>query len=273
MDLNNSIIFGGIDSADYGIYVAGNAVFNSPERDVTMIDVPGRNGQLTLDNGRFHNIEVTYPAFVSGNGSDIANNIRDFRNAIGSLTGYQRLEDTYHTREFRQAVFRNGIEVDPVIYQTGGEFEITFDCKPQRWLIIPDDPIPADNSLILMGRKPVMPSYPLLMVVYKPVQSSFPLALQFASYYDILIDRDSTQTPNSSGNCCMYIDCELMEAYEYAVNTDDNVGSGAIISCNSRVMVPRGFPVIPPNYPDASPFMTGSAYAEAVYMYRRLWRL
>lgn len=135
MDLNNSIIFGGIDSANYGIYVAGNAVFNSPERDVTMIDVPGRNGQLTLDNGRFKNIEITYNAFVTGdNSNDIADNIRGYRNAIGSLIGYQRLEDTFHTDEYRQAIFRNGIEVEPTIYQTGGYFDITFDCKPQRWL-------------------------------------------------------------------------------------------------------------------------------------------
>lgn len=275
MDLKHSFTFGGVNTANYGIFISGEGVYNSPERDVTMLTVPGRNGQLTIDNGRFENIEVTYPCFIeAGTGAtDISARIRAFRNAIGSLTGYQRLEDTYHNDEYRQGIFKAGLNVDPVVYHTGGEFEVTFDCKPQRWLIIPDDPIPADNSLILMGRKPVMPSYPLLMVVYKPVQSSFPLALQFASYYDILIDRDSTQTPNSSGNCCMYIDCELMEAYEYAVNTDDNVGSGAIISCNSRVMVPRGFPVIPPNYPDASPFMTGSAYAEAVYMYRRLWRL
>lgn len=148
MDLNNSIIFGGIDSADYGIYVAGNAVFNSPERDVTMIDVPGRNGQLTLDNGRFMNIEVTYNAFVTGdNSDDIADNIRGYRNAIGSLIGYQRLEDTFHSDEYRQAIFRNGIEVEPIIYQTGGYFDITFDCKPQRFLTSGENTVDLSTAI------------------------------------------------------------------------------------------------------------------------------
>lgn len=155
MDLNNSIIFGGIDSANYGIYIAGNAVFNSPERDVTMIDVPGRNGQLTLDNGRFMNIEVTYNAFVTGdNSNDIADNIRGYRNAIGSLIGYQRLEDTFHTDEYRQAIFRNGIEVEPAIYQTGGYFDITFDCKPQRFLTSGETAVAvANNGTINNGTK------------------------------------------------------------------------------------------------------------------------
>lgn len=136
MDLNNTLTFGGINSATYGIYIDGSGVFNSPERDVTMVTIPNRNGQLSLDNGRFENIEVTYNAFVTeNNGKTMAENIRDFRNAIGALKGYQRLSDTYHTDEFRMGVFRNGIEVEPVIYQTGGAFEVTFDCKPQRFLV------------------------------------------------------------------------------------------------------------------------------------------
>ena len=135
MDLKNTLTFGGVNSATYGIYIDGSGVFNSPERDVTMVTIPNRNGQLVLDNGRFENIEITYPCFVTeNNGKTMVENIRDFRNAIGSLKGYQRLEDTYHKDEFRMGVFRNGIEVEPVIYQTGGAFEITFNCKPQRFL-------------------------------------------------------------------------------------------------------------------------------------------
>lgn len=147
MDLKNTLTFGGVNSATYGIYIDGSGVFNSPERDVTMVTIPNRNGQLVLDNGRFENIEVTYNAFVTeNNGKTMAENIRDFRNAIGSLKGYQRLEDTYHTDEFRMAVFRNGIEVEPVIYQTGGAFEITFNCKPQRFLTSGETAVSVANN-------------------------------------------------------------------------------------------------------------------------------
>ena len=47
------IIYGGVNSADYGIYITGEAVYNAPERDVEFVEVPGRNGALTLDNERY----------------------------------------------------------------------------------------------------------------------------------------------------------------------------------------------------------------------------
>lgn len=146
MDLNNYFTFGGVKSSDYGIYIAGNAVYNAPERDVTMITVPGRNGQLTLDNGRFENIEIAYPCFVAGD-TDITTRIRAFRNAIGSKTGYQRLEDTYNANEYREAIFKAGLEVAPVIYHTGGEFEVIFDCKPQRFLTSGENTVDLSTAI------------------------------------------------------------------------------------------------------------------------------
>lgn len=129
-----SLTFGGINSRTYGVYITGAGVFNSPERDVEMISIPGRDGAFALDNGRYSNMEVTYPAGLFGvDPADFADAISDFRNAIGSLVGYQRLEDGYNPGEYRQAVFKAGLEVEPTNLEAG-EFSITFDCKPQRFL-------------------------------------------------------------------------------------------------------------------------------------------
>ena len=65
-NIYKGLVFDDIDSRDYGIYITGEAVFNSPERDVEMIEIPGRNGTYALDKGRFHNIEVSYPAGIFG---------------------------------------------------------------------------------------------------------------------------------------------------------------------------------------------------------------
>ena len=62
----NSLKFGGVDSADYGIYITGEAVYNAPVRAVEMVKVPGRNGAVAMDQGYWENIEVTYPAGVFG---------------------------------------------------------------------------------------------------------------------------------------------------------------------------------------------------------------
>lgn len=129
-----SLTFDGEDSRDYGVYITGQAVFNAPEREVEMISIPGRNGQFALDKGRFENIEVTYPAGIFANTeADFAEAVSNFRNLLCSKRGYVRLQDEYHPEEYRMAIYKSGLELENVALKAG-EFEITFDCKPQRYL-------------------------------------------------------------------------------------------------------------------------------------------
>lgn len=129
-----ALTFNGESSRDYGVYITGEAVYNAPSRDVEMITIPGRNGSFPLDHGRFENIEVTYPAGVfADNEADFADAISDFRNMLCSASGYCRLEDEYNPDEYRLAVYKSGLEVEPAALKAG-EFEITFECQPQRFL-------------------------------------------------------------------------------------------------------------------------------------------
>ena len=136
-----SLIFDGEDSRDYGVYITGQAVYNAPERDVEMISIPGRNGSFALDKGRFQNIEVTYPAGIfADTEADFAEAISDFRNFLCSRKGYVRLTDEYNPDEFRMAVYKSGLEVEPAQLKAG-EFNLVFDCNPQRFLISGEDTI------------------------------------------------------------------------------------------------------------------------------------
>lgn len=161
----NSIIFGGVDSADYGIYISGEGVFDAPKRDVEMIEIPGRNGAFALDNGRFENIEVTYPAFnfEPNDYETFAQNLSDFRNALCSQKGYQRLTDSFHPDEYRMAVYKDGLEIKPVKYNTASEFTITFDCKPQRWLMSGEAALDIASGSTLMNPT-LFESSPLLEI-------------------------------------------------------------------------------------------------------------
>lgn len=133
--------FGGISSKDYGVYISGDGVFNAPEKDVEMISIPGRSGSFALDHGRWLNIELAYPAGLFGSDeTDFAQAISDLRNALASKKGYQVLEDDYHPGEFRQAIYHSGLEVTPAQLKAG-EFNIVFDCKPQRWLTAGQNPV------------------------------------------------------------------------------------------------------------------------------------
>lgn len=145
-NLFNNLTFGGVCSADYGIYITGEAVYNAPARNVEMVDVPGRNGQLLIDYGTYENITVTYPCGVYGDDqADFRANISAFRNAILSKGGYQRLEDTYHPDEYRMGVVIAGMEVDPAAGRAG-EFNLIFNCKPQRYLTSGEQTIDVENG-------------------------------------------------------------------------------------------------------------------------------
>ena len=162
--MRHSIIFGGIDSADFGIYIGGEGTFNAPERDVEMISIPGRDGAFALDKGRFENIEVKYT--VINQEPDLATfsaNLEGFRNALCSQRGYQRLEDTFHPDEYRMAVFADKFEAKPIEYNTASKFEIVFNCKPQRYLTDGEAPIEVDDGDVILNPT-LFEAHPLLMV-------------------------------------------------------------------------------------------------------------
>lgn len=129
-----SLRFGGIDTKGFDVFISGDAVYNSPSRDVEMFEIPGRNGAFALDKGRFSNIQVSYPSGIgTKNEAEFREKIEGLRNALSSKVGYQRLEDDYHGEEFRMAVYKGGLDVDPTMLKAG-KFDIVFDCKPQRFL-------------------------------------------------------------------------------------------------------------------------------------------
>lgn len=135
MGVFNALVFDGINSLNYGVYITGEAVFNSPQRAVEAVTVPGRNGDVLLDLGRYENIEVTYHAGVFGvDQSEFATKIRTFRNLLASRVGYKRITDTYNPNEYRMGTFVAPIDVTPASMDRHGEFDIVFNCKPQRFL-------------------------------------------------------------------------------------------------------------------------------------------
>lgn len=123
--------FDGKYSSDFAVYISGSGTYNAPKRDVTSVRIPGRNGTLTTDNGRYENIDVTYPAFII---SDFARNSDDLKAFMLKDSRYHRLEDDYHPDYFRMAKYIGPLNFDMKALNRAGEFSLTFDCMPQRWL-------------------------------------------------------------------------------------------------------------------------------------------
>jgi phage-related protein len=162
-DIFKTLTLDGVSSKDYSVYITGEAVFNSPARDVEMITIPGRNGSFALDKGRFENIEVTYPAGIAADTeAEFREAISDFRNFLASRNGYVRLEDDYNPNEYRLAVYKSGLDVTPAQLRAG-EFDITFDCRPQRYLKSGEDAISVDSGDVV-SNPTLFASSPMLEV-------------------------------------------------------------------------------------------------------------
>lgn len=129
--MRNELYFAGVPLSNFGVYVSGRGTFNAPARAYDAVDIPGRDGALLLSEKRLENLDVTYPAFIYTNFKE---NMRALRSFLLSRVGYQRITDTYHPDEYRLGYFQGDLDVNATPVNDAGSFDLTFACKPQRWL-------------------------------------------------------------------------------------------------------------------------------------------
>ena len=233
MGLNPSpfeyLTFNGKNSAEFGVWISGGGTYNAPARDVEMVSVPGRNGDISYDNGRFQNVAVTYPAFIS---RKFKHRIDDFRSWMCSHIGYQRLEDTYHPEEYRLAMYKSGLAVTTAPRNLAGSFDLVFECKPQRFLKSGELPMIFDAA----------------GVIYNPTDyAAKPLIRCHGTSGTVTVGGVSVAVTGASSY--VDIDCELMEVYE-----------GSTSRNNTTTLTNGEFPVIEPG--EAAVSVTGFSSVE-----------
>ncbi len=123
--------FAGKSSEDFNCHISGSGTFVSPTREMENISVPGRNGDLHIDYGKFNNVTITYPAFITEKFEENFGGLKAF---LLSKTGYQRLADSYHPDHFRKACFTGNISPNMTPRNTAGDFDLSFDCDPRLFL-------------------------------------------------------------------------------------------------------------------------------------------
>lgn len=198
----NVFTFDDIVSSDYGVYISGSGVFNAASRDITTLEIPGRDGVLTMDNGRFNTTKHEYPAFVV---PPFDTNIQELRNALMSKRGFKKLSDTYHPDEYYLAYFEDGLEIEPTKNLKAGELTISFVRDPRRFLTIGDAAVEltADGSV---NNPTLFDSRPLLRV-YGTGQLGIGSDTITISTADVYTD----------------IDCEMRECFKGTVSKNYNV--------------------------------------------------
>lgn len=205
---NDYILFGDIDTRTYQVGIFGDQLASPPERDRESVEVPGKNGDVVFDNGRYKNITVSYKAYII---DKYNSNIRGLRNALLSKTSYQRLEDTVNPDEYRMALALP-FDVTEHGVLRAGEFTMQFNCKPQRYLKSGEIPIEITSATSIFNE-------------YE--QTALPLIRAYGTG-SFSIGGVAIQITSASGYTD--IDCETMEAYKDTMATN----------CNGNIVLTNG---------------------------------
>lgn len=194
--IKHSFIFGNVNSLDYGIYLTGINIGGTPERDISFVQVAGRNGDLAIDNKRWKNVDITYHCAIV---SDFADLFDQFRNAMLLQSGYQRLTDTIYPDVFRLGVVYEPMNPESLRMNTAGTFDVVFHCKPQRF--IANETTEALKTAGIVTNSGSQPSRPIITVY-----GTGPGTLTIGTVtVEILALTDF-----------ITIDCDLMTAYRQA---------------------------------------------------------
>ena len=127
------IYFNGISSKDVGIEVETYPRYEIPEKNVTTYEIPGRNGNIVVDNGTFKNAITSYDVSFLTEDGEYNSQIHKIAAWLYSPSGYAVLEDSYDIEHYRMARISSSTDFEN-LFNKAGKATLEFDCKPQRFL-------------------------------------------------------------------------------------------------------------------------------------------
>ena len=138
----NYFVYKGVRSCDLGLRIEKKDVFSAPQYSMEFLSIPGRDGDLIAEGGRFPNVQITYTVFIVAQSvSELYDRLTLVKTWLyADMGSYHNLSDTYDTQCYRQAVFSGKLDIDEQMNRIG-MFTITFSCKPFRRTVVGDTPV------------------------------------------------------------------------------------------------------------------------------------
>lgn len=132
-----NLIFNGISTNDLGLVVQTPPTYTYPDRDMSTAHIPGRNGDLVIDNNCYKNVKRSYLlglGFRKESGAYSKHSSKMLEWLTSAKGHYVRLQDDYDPTVYRMAMF-NMAGSFTNIHDGALSFTAEFDCKPQRYLL------------------------------------------------------------------------------------------------------------------------------------------
>lgn len=192
--MKDVLTFAGKSFSDFNVFFDGSKSFGTPEKDYEIVSILGRNGDLSIYNGRFKDITISVPCFIREN---FIENYRNLMQFLNSVEGYQRFETTKEPNHFRKALFVGGIEPSTGSFNKSGKFTLNFRCHPQRFLKI------GENWIEFTGNGSINnPTF----------QTAKPL-IRFTGVGNITLGIRNFTISHLSQSDVTYIDCDMYDVY------------------------------------------------------------
>jgi len=129
--MSNYMIYGTVDSRDYGLLLLSDEVAGAVP-DYESISVPGRNGDLHRSNNRWFNRERTMVLYCP---ETAKTSLESFIAALLAEPMYSKVSSSIWSDFFMYGTFKGGTEPRKSVAYEAGRVEIVFDCKPQKFLV------------------------------------------------------------------------------------------------------------------------------------------
>ena len=234
MRRNETLTFNGISLSDFGCYYDGSQLWRKPERITEFYSVPGRNGDLTVSENRYSNINRPFKCYINKNFVQNYNSLLDF---LTSVEGYGRLESSEEPDVFMKASFVDEIQPSTTQFNEGGTFTLNFNFCPQKWLKSGEIAIGIASATTLLN-----PTHQIALPLIE-VQGTGAITVNSS----VLTLATNTSTT--------IIDCETQDCYEGTINRNDDL------------TITGGFPVL-----KDSNTISFTGFTD-VKIYPRWWRL
>lgn len=171
-----SFTFNGVNCESLGMVVERYPFRPFPTRKQTIYSVPGRSGDLIIDEDAYENTTQEYEVYVGHDSETMQEKLTAIAAWLLTPSGYCVLTDTYDPAVKRYARFIGGVNFMNSLNKFG-KATATFSCKPQRYPATDvvysgtlSDISPVTITLPTSGR---LPSYPLLEITGAGANTSF----------------------------------------------------------------------------------------------------
>lgn len=168
--------FNGVSCESMDMHVEAFPPRPFPERKQTVYKVPGRSGDLIVDEDAFANVTQAYKVYVNHKSQTLQSNLTAIAKWLLGPASYCELTDTYDPTIKRQARFVGGMEFINSLNKFGKATAV-FDCKPQRWpvtdVVITPSLVENVPTTITLPTTGMLPSYPLIEVLMVGANTSF----------------------------------------------------------------------------------------------------